>query len=69
MCFPVQDAQIATADLNYDLRTISNWCFENVLLLNPDKTELIVYGSRQMVSKLPKFLLSLLVKELSLHSL
>jgi hypothetical protein len=69
MCFPVQDAQIATADMNNDLCRIRNWCFENVLLLNPDKTELIVYGSRQMVSKLPKFLLSLLVKELSLHSL
>jgi hypothetical protein len=69
MCFPVQDAQIATADMNNDLCRIRNWCFENLLLLNPDKTELIVYGSRQMVSKLPKFQLSLLGKELSLHSL
>jgi hypothetical protein len=64
MCFPVQDAQIAIADMNNDLCRIRNWCFENLLLLNPDKTELIVYGSRQMVSKLPKFQLSLLGKEL-----
>ena len=29
--------------------------FDNRLLLNPDKTKLIVYGSRQMVSKLQDF--------------
>ena len=33
MCFPVQDAQIATADMNNDLCRIRNWCFENLLLL------------------------------------
>ena len=37
--------------------------FDNRLLLNPDKTKLIVYGSRQMVSKLQDFRLILLGKK------
>ena len=42
-----------------------NWCFRNRLLLNPDKTKLIVSGNRQMTSKLHKFPLSLLGKGIS----
>ena len=61
---PAQDPQLAIADMNDDLRGFANWCFENMLLLNLNKNELIVYGSRQVVSKLPKFLLSLLGKDL-----
>ena len=41
-----------------------NWCFNNYLLLNPDKTKLMVFGSRQMLPKLRDFKLSLLGKEL-----
>ena len=33
-------------DLNVDLLHIRDWCFESRLLRNPDKTKLIVYGSR-----------------------
>ena len=43
--FPVHDWAKAVADLNADLLYIRNWCFENRLLLNPDKTKLIVYRS------------------------
>ena len=43
---------------------LRNWCFNNRLLLNPDKTKLIVYGSRQMISKLQDFRLTLLGKDL-----
>ena len=43
--FPVHDWAKAVADLNADLLHIRNWCFENRLLLNPDKTKLIVYGT------------------------
>ena len=55
MCFPVQDYQSAITEINNDLIKIRNWCCDNLLLLNPDKTELIVYGSRQLLSKLPDF--------------
>ena len=47
-----------------DLLRVRNWCFRNRLLLNPDKTKLIVFGSRQMTSKLHEFRFSLLGKDL-----
>ena len=50
----------AVADLNVDLQRIRNWCFENRLLLNPDKSKLIVYGSRQRLQSLQDVHLSLL---------
>ena len=56
----VHDWAKAVADLNADLLHIRNWCFENRLLLNPDKTKLIVYGSRQRLQNLPVIRLSVL---------
>ena len=47
------------AAMNEDLVSLRNWCFDNGLLLNPDKTKLIIYDSRQMVDKIPEFRLSL----------
>ena len=38
--------------------------FDNRLLLNPNKTKMIVHGSRQMILKLQNFRLTLLGKEL-----
>ena len=52
-------------EMNEDLLAVHNWCFRNRLLLNPDKTKLIVFGSRQMTSKLHEFHLSLLGKDIS----
>ena len=51
--------------MNEDLLQVRNWCFGNRLLLNPDKTKLIVFGSRQMTSKPHEFHLSLLGKDIS----
>ena len=62
--FPAHDWAKAVADLNVDLLHIRNWWFENRLLLNLDKTKLIVHGSRQRLQNLPDILLSLLGKEL-----
>ena len=50
--------------LNQDLLSVQNWCLDNRLLLNPDKTKLIIYESRRMTDKLPEFHLSLLGKDL-----
>ena len=58
MSFPVHDRAKAVADLNADLLHIRNCCFENRFLLNPDKTKLIVYGSRQRLQNLPVIRLS-----------
>ena len=51
--------------MNEDLLQVRNWCFGNRLLLNPDKTKLIVFRSRQMTSKRHEFHLSLLGKDIS----
>ena len=62
--FQVQDCEPTMAAMNDDLIKLRNWCFDNRLLLNPDKTKLIAYGSRQMISKIKDFRLTLLGKEL-----
>ena len=41
-----------SADLRDDLHRIGQWCFDNLLLLNPSKTKLMVFGSRPMHSRL-----------------
>ena len=64
MSFNVKDCDDAVAAVNEDLHNIRNWCFQNGLSLNPEKSKLIVYGSRQMLEKLPEFHISLLGKEL-----
>ena len=64
LSFCVKDSNSAIAEINSDLIRIRNWCFDNCLLLNPDKTKLMVFGTRQMLSKLPTFKLSLLGKDL-----
>ena len=35
-----------------DLESIAGWCCANRLLINPDKTKLLLFGTRQLVSKL-----------------
>ena len=65
MSFRAQECEATMAAMNDDLIKLCNWCFDDRLLLNPDKTKLIVYGSRQMISKLEDFRLTLLGNELS----
>ena len=48
-----------------DVIRIQNWCFQNLLPLNPNKTELMVYGTRQMLTRFPNdFCLSQLENDL-----
>jgi len=64
MSFHLQDQSSVMDKMNKDLLKIRNWCFYNQLLLNPDKTKLVIFGSRQMATKVEDFRLSLLGKEL-----
>ena len=64
MSFSLQHQQRAVSEINQDLLKIRNWCFDNKLLLNPEKTKAMICGSRQMRAKLPNFRLSLLGKEI-----
>ena len=62
LSFTKNDSAWITQSLNSDLQRIRNWCFDNCLMLNPDKTKLMVFGSRGMFSKLLDFKLSPLGK-------
>ena len=53
------------AAVNQDLRDISKWCAKNSLLINPEKTKLVVVGSAQLIKRLPHISLSLLGKTIS----
>ena len=39
------------AKVSEDLRLIASWCYTNQLLINPDKTKLILFGTKQLLSK------------------
>lgn len=58
----ISDAVIA---LNKDLSDIATWCCMNSLLINPDKTKLLVIGVPQLMRTLPSIpLVKLLGKEI-----
>jgi len=65
MSFRLQDQSRIEAEINQDLRRICNWCFDNQLLLNRDKTEVLVCGSKLGVAKTRNFKLSFLGKQLT----
>ena len=51
--------------MNEDLQRICQWTFANKLLLNSDKTKLVVFGSQPLVRKVEGLHLSLLGRELT----
>ena len=65
LSFRLQDQSRIVAEINQDLTRIRNWCFDNQLLLNPDKTRLLVCGSKHGVSMTRNFKLSFLGKQLT----
>ena len=64
LSFKVGDADEAKDTIQKDLHLIRSWCLDNCLLLNPEKTKLMIFGSRPMIRRLSDFKLSLLGKEL-----
>lgn len=61
----VGDADKGNDIIHNDLYLIRKWCFDNFLLLNPEKAKLMIFGSRTMIRRLSDFKLSLLGKELA----
>ena len=47
-----------------DLRCVVEWCCANHLLVNPDKTKLLLFGTRQLLSQLPDVTVPFLGQEL-----
>ncbi|CAB4041599.1 Hypothetical predicted protein, partial [Paramuricea clavata] len=61
----LKDVESAKIQLNEDLERIAAWSCQNSLLMNPDKTKLLLIGSPQMLKKIPaNFCLTLLGKEI-----
>ena len=54
MSFPLVELDAATEKLEQDLHSVAQWCCENHVLINPDKTKLLFLGTRQMLSRLPE---------------
>ena len=55
----------AVSAVNSDLSEICRWCCNNSLLLNPDKTKLLVVGVLQLLCQLPDFTITLCGKPIS----
>ena len=54
MPFPHVELDAAIEKLEQDLYSVAQWCCEDHLLINPDKTKLLFLGTRQMLSRLPE---------------
>ena len=48
-----KDIHSCLNQVTQDLERFAAWCCANYLLINPDKTKLVFFGTRQLVSKLP----------------
>ena len=62
--FQVKDKPDAITVMQNDLLQISKWCSNNFLLLNPGKTKLMVFGSKQSRSKLDNFCVPFMGRDL-----
>ena len=51
LSFTVEESHTTAVKINDDLQLIRDWCFENFLVLNPDDTKLMVFGSPQTICK------------------
>ena len=40
-------------ELKWDLDSVAGWCCWNKLLINPEKTKFIIFGTRQLLKNLP----------------
>jgi hypothetical protein len=52
MSFPIEDIASAKTKIEEDLKLVATWFFENKLFLNPEKTKLLLIGTRQLLGKL-----------------
>ena len=55
----------AVSAVNSDLNEICRWCCHNSLLMNPDKTKVLVIGVPQLLRQLPDFTITLCGKPIS----
>ena len=54
LSFSIQDIPKAKLALEVHLNNVARWCCTNSLILNPDKTKFILFGTPQLLGTLPK---------------
>ena len=64
LSFPSSNLADAVHAVNGDLRNLNTWCCQNSLLINPDKTKVLVVGVPQLLRQLPSFSISLFGKKI-----
>ena len=65
LSFSIDEMEKALSLISCDLRKVAEWCCANYLLINPDKTKFIIFGTRQLLARLGDVTISFLGKELS----
>ena len=53
LSFPLKDIEESLCQVKQDLHRVAEWCCSNHLLVNPGKTEFVLFGVRQILSKVP----------------
>ena len=65
LSFVAKEMGDAVKRLNEDIRMVASWCCNHSFLINPEKTKLLIMGTRQLLSTLPDdFHVTLLGKEI-----
>ena len=66
LSFPIKYVNEVMQKINEDLSKITAWCCHNSLLINPDKTKVLVLGTHKMLQRLPDdFYVTLLGKRIT----
>ena len=66
--FSAKNMNSCLVKMTEDLRLIAGWCCSHQLLINPSKTKLIFFGTRQLLGKVLDIRVPFLDQELSLVS-
>lgn len=53
LAFPLKDLDDGLAELGEDLKRVAGWCSVNQLLINPDKTQFILFGVNKLLRCVP----------------
>ena len=65
LSFFIDNAEASSNFITEDLQRVATWCCANSLLMNPDKTKLLLLGTRQMLNEVPQnFHVTLLGKQI-----
>jgi hypothetical protein len=51
MSFPIEDFASVKTKIEEDLKLVATWFFENKLLINLEKTKLLLIGTRPLLGK------------------